>query len=123
MNGFHALAVGVLCVWRVTHLLAVEDGPWNAAARLRRRAGTGFWGGLVGCFYCLSLWTAAPVAAVLAADWREGLLLWPALSGGAILLQRATAPVPPALYHEDEEDDDELLRRQPAGGVGGAAVP
>lgn len=121
MSGFYALAVGVLCVWRVTHLLAVEDGPWMAAARLRRRAGTGFWGGLVGCFYCLSLWIAAPVAAVLATDRVEGLLLWPALSGGAILLQRATAPAPPALYQEDEETDDELLRRQALGGVGGPA--
>ncbi|HTE18679.1 MAG TPA: hypothetical protein VK689_09910, partial [Armatimonadota bacterium] len=69
MNGPYALVVGVLCVWRVTHLLAVEDGPWMAAARLRRLAGTGFWGGLAGCFYCLSLWIAAPVAAVLAGGW------------------------------------------------------
>lgn len=104
MSGAYALAVGILAVWRVTHLLALEDGPWNAAAHLRRRVRTGFWGGLVGCFYCLSVWTAAPAAAVLAPDWLQGLLLWPALSGGAILLQRITAPPPPASYYEEPEE-------------------
>lgn len=94
MTDLGALAVGVLAVWRVSHFLAVEDGPGRISARLRRRAGTGFWGSLLACFYCVSVWIAAPVAALIAHGWIEGLLLWPALSGGAILLQRATAPAP-----------------------------
>ncbi|HEX6745797.1 MAG TPA: DUF1360 domain-containing protein [Longimicrobium sp.] len=111
------VAVGVLCVWRVTHLLAAEDGPWDAVARLRRAAGHGMLGRLMDCFYCLSLWVAAPVAALLADGWRAGVPLWLALSGGAILLERATGAAAPALYHEDEpEEPDELLRREPAGG-------
>jgi len=116
------LAVGVLCVWRVTHLLAAEDGPWQSVARLRRWAGGGTLGELMDCFYCLSLWVAAPVAALLAEGWRTGVPLWLALSGGAILLDRATDRPTPAIYHEDPEDPDELLRRQPAegGGDGGA---
>ena len=114
------VAVGVLCVWRVTHLLAAEDGPWDAVARLRRAAGHGVLGRLMDCFYCLSLWVAAPVAALLADGWRAGVL-WLALSGGAILLERATGAAAPALYHEDQpEEPDELLRREPAGGGGTA---
>jgi hypothetical protein len=120
-----ALAVGVLCVWRVTHLLAAEDGPWQSVARLRRRVGAGMLGELMDCFYCLSLWVAAPVAALLAEGWRTGVPLWLALSGGAILLERATDRATPALYHEDPEDPDDLLRRQPEegrdGGGGGDA--
>ena len=95
MTDFTALTIGVLAVWRATHFLAVEDGPWRIAARIRRRAGTGFWGSLVACFYCVSVWIAAPVAALIAHGWIEGLLLVPALSGGAILLQRATLPAQP----------------------------
>jgi len=116
------LAVGVLCVWRVTHLLAAEDGPWQAVARLRRRLGGGMLGELMDCFYCLSLWVAAPVAALLAEGWRSGVPLWLALSGGAILLERATDRAAPAIYHEDPEDPDELLRRETEGGVGGGAA-
>jgi hypothetical protein len=110
--------VGILGVWRITHLLAAEDGPWDLVARLRTAAGHGFLGSLLDCFYCLSLWVAAPFAIVIGAGWVERLLLWPALSGGAILLERATTRVerpPPATYVEGdtplEEAGDAMLRR------------
>jgi hypothetical protein len=118
------LALGVLAVWRLTHLLAAEDGPGDILVRFRRRAGNGFWGKLLDCFYCLSLWIAAPFALLLAAGWKEGLLSWLGFSAGAILLERATGPrpgVPPALYMEDEEDDHELLW-QPESAVSPAAA-
>jgi hypothetical protein len=40
------------------------------------------------CFYCLSLWIAAPVAGVIGATPTERVLLWLAASGGAILVER-----------------------------------
>lgn len=85
------LLVGMLAAWRVTHLLNAEDGPWDLSVRLRRAAGAGFLGKLLDCFYCLSLWVAAPVAALLSSSWRDGVLLWLALSGGAVLLQRLSS--------------------------------
>jgi hypothetical protein len=109
---FYWLTVGVLCVWRVTHLFYGEDGPWNALAKLRQWAGEGFWGGLLDCFYCLSLWMAAPFAYLLGQTRLEKLLLWPALSGGAILLERITSReqrVPPVQYFEDAEHEKERL--------------
>ncbi|HVG08853.1 MAG TPA: DUF1360 domain-containing protein [Thermoanaerobaculia bacterium] len=110
--GFYSLIVGALCVWRITHLLSAEDGPGDVLVRLRRSTGNGFWGRLLDCFYCLSLWVAVPLALLLAEGWREGFLSWLAFSAGAILLERATGPViPPAPYFEDEEDDHELLRQ------------
>jgi hypothetical protein len=84
------LVLGILCVWRVTHLLNAEDGPWRLVVRLRLRVGNGFWGELLDCFYCLSLWVAAPLAIVLGSGVKERLLLWPALSAAAILLERLT---------------------------------
>ena len=106
---FYWLILGVLCVWRVTHLLNAEDGPWDFLVLIRRGVGNGFVGALLDCFYCLSLWIAAPFALLLGQDWRERLLLWPALSAGAILLERLTAPTKPdpsALYVEHEEHDE-----------------
>jgi hypothetical protein len=111
---FYWLIVAILCVWRITHLLNAEDGPWELLVRLRRLAGSGFWGGLLDCFYCLSLWTAAPIAVILEAGWKERLLSWPALSAGAIVLERLISrepPAPPAPYRE-EEKSDVMLRKE-----------
>lgn len=90
MSAFYGFVLGALAVWRITHLLNDEDGPWDALVRLRRLAGSGMAGRLLDCFYCLSVWVAAAFAWALAEDWKRGLLLWPALSGAAILLERAT---------------------------------
>ena len=112
------LALGILAVWRVTHLLVFEDGAWHFAARLRQRAGIGsFWSGLLGCFYCCSLWVALPFALLLGTGWGERILLWPALSAGAIALDQLTArrsgPLP-AVYAEDTEEEEipDVLRQR-----------
>ena len=110
---FYWLVLGILCVWRITHLLNAEEGPWDLLVRLRRRVGNSFWGDLLDCFYCLSLWVAAPLALPIGQGWKERLLLWPALSGAAILLERATARPgtlgsTPTYYVEDEEKHDVL---------------
>jgi hypothetical protein len=106
---FYWLTLAILAVWRITHLLQAEDGPWKLVARLRRSVGDGFVGQLLDCFYCLSLWIAAPFAWWVGESWKERLFLWPALSGGAVLLERVTHrrldATPPAMYFEDEEEE------------------
>jgi hypothetical protein len=119
---FYWLILGMLGLWRVTRLLYAEDGPWNAFAGLRKRAGEGFWGGLLDCFNCLSLWLSLPFAYVIGESWKERGLLWLALSGAAILLERITervAPTPqerrtPVVYFEDEESEHVLRKEQNA---------
>jgi hypothetical protein len=101
-----ALAIGVLGVWRITHLLHAENGPWNVMLRFRELISASFWSNLLGCFYCLSLWVAVPFAGLLAGDTMQRLLLWPALSAGAILIERLTSSEitsGQAVYLEDEE--------------------
>jgi hypothetical protein len=102
-------------------LFVAEDGPWNLLARLRHRAGVGFFASLLDCFYCLSLWVAAPVAWLIGRGMKERLLLWLAISGGAILFERVTdriEPTPPTLYYEDPEDKDGMLRKDQADTAG-----
>ena len=69
--------LGLLTVWRITHLLHAEDGPWDIVVRLRRAAGNGFWGKLLDCFYCLSLWSAVPLALLLGRTWWNALYCGP----------------------------------------------
>jgi hypothetical protein len=109
MSDLYRLLLGVLCTWRLTHLLQAEDGPWDASVYLRRAAGDGFFGQLLDCFYCLSLWIAAPVAWTLHSGAIDLAMLWPALSGGAILLERCTARTthrPEAVQAQLEEDKE-----------------
>jgi hypothetical protein len=114
---FYWLTLGTLTVWRITSFLQAEDGPWDVVIRVRRLVGEGFWGRLLDCFYCLSVWIAAPIAYLLGQSWLERALLWPSLSAAAILLERVTsaAPkVPPAPFVEDpgEEQDNGMLRTE-----------
>jgi hypothetical protein len=94
--------VASFAVWRVTHLLHAEDGPWDVLARLRRRVGGGPLGGALSCFYCLSVWVAAPFVPWVTGDLASGLVVWGALSGAAIALERlGDRSPPPALWHEE----------------------
>lgn len=111
-GGFYRLLLGALATWRLTHLLNAEDGPWDLLVRFRRAVGDGMFGKLLDCFYCLSVWIAAPIAYALGDGWRERLWYWPALSAAACLLERATtrAEIPPAIV--SEEAPDALLRTE-----------
>jgi hypothetical protein len=82
------LVLAILATWRVTHLLANEDGPWDLIARVRARLGHGLLGKLMDCFKCLSLWVAVPMAFFVSRRPVEIVLTWLALSGAACLLER-----------------------------------
>ncbi|HZP46172.1 MAG TPA: hypothetical protein VFB15_11020 [Candidatus Binataceae bacterium] len=103
--------LGAIAVWRISHLLVNEDGPGDIMKQMREIARGGFWGKVLECFYCLSLWVAAPATLLLARDWRGAMLLWPGLSGAAIMLERITVggqPIAGEHYLEEEETPDVL---------------
>jgi hypothetical protein len=116
MNWFW-LVVGILGVWRVTHLLHAEDGPWGAVTKLRRWMGNSILGKAMDCFDCLSLWVAAPFALLIGERWLDRALIWPALSAGAMMANRVLSRVlqpAAATYFEDpvEEVSDVQLRQR-----------
>lgn len=110
--------LAVLVTWRITHLLAREDGPADVLVRLRKRLGDGFAGKLMDCFYCLSLWVAAPLAFAVGRKPLDWLLAWLALSGAACLLER-TGQEPVVIQSLTEnksgEQDYGMLRTRPNG--------
>lgn len=88
--------IASLAVWRFTHMLQDEDGPFAIFARLQAWAARrpdkvgginqGFF-----CFYCLSIWVAFLPALAIAWDFSGFIgfiLLWFALSASAVLINK-----------------------------------
>jgi hypothetical protein len=104
---FYWFIIGVLAVWRLSFLLVAEAGPWDLFKGMRRRLAGSVFGDLANCFYCLSLWVSVPFGFLLNGTWKGRLLLWLALSAGAIIIEtavhRGTFMSTP-LYHEDQEE-------------------
>lgn len=80
--------LAALATWRLTHLVASEDGPGDIIATLRQWLGDSFIGKLMDCFFCVSLWIAAPIACLLTNKWTEWPMLLLAISGAACLLEK-----------------------------------
>lgn len=80
--------LAVLATWRITHLLAKEDGPGDVVFRFRVLLGESFLGKLMDCFKCLSLWVSAPSAFFVTRQPLELIIIWLAISGAACLLER-----------------------------------
>ncbi len=109
--------LAVLATWRVTHLLASEDGPADTIVRFRAVLGRSIVGKLMDCFNCLSLWVAALAALFVSRRPVEWVFCWLALSGGACLLERMgheSAVIQPMLQPA-EGDSNDVLRPETRG--------
>ena len=103
--------LAVFATWRVTHLLANEDGPGDVVFRARRWLGEGFIGSLMDCFNCMSVWIAAPMALFVSRNPRTWAVSWLALSGGACLLERlGGAPAGGSPDKQLMEGNDDVLQ-------------
>ena len=88
-----------LSVWRLAHMIAKEDGPFDIFFRIRVKLGaffnpaTGNWestnvfGAMLLCPLCLSVWFAIPFAIFYTENVRTGILCWLASSAIASLLE------------------------------------
>lgn len=93
LNDFSIEMKFVLCslaIWRATHLIVAEDGPWDVIVKVRVRLGDSQAGRAMDCFYCLSLWIAIPFTFVVASRCWDWFISWLALSAAASLLEQAT---------------------------------
>jgi Protein of unknown function (DUF1360) len=102
--------LAILATWRVTHLLANEDGPADVIFRLRRWLGDWFIGSLMDCFNCMSIWIAAPLALFVSRNPVVWFVSWLALSGGACLLERLGGASTAPQDRQQTEGNDDVLR-------------
>ncbi len=87
------LALAALAVYRVAHMVAVEDGPFDAFSEWRERIGQANWIGRgFHCVLCLSWWLAGLAAVWLVAvgiiGWAGFVLTWPGLAGAVLVLHK-----------------------------------
>lgn len=79
-------------------MLTQEEGPWDIFATLRRIAVGTMPGRALDCFYCTSVWVAAPLSfwvtpfriEAVGASVVATVVTWLAMSGAAGLLYRIT---------------------------------
>jgi hypothetical protein len=95
--------LAVLATWRVTHLIAYEDGPADLVVRLRIALGASLLGKLMDCFKCISVWIALPAAFFVTRNPLTWLFVWLGLSGAVCLLQSMREPVEAAQYQQLSE--------------------
>jgi hypothetical protein len=125
MTDWMKFGAAVLATWRVTHLLADEDGPADIIALVRERLDNSELGALMDCFACMSLWVALPFSFYVARKPRDRAVAWLALSAGACLLNQAASrggsdellrpPAPSAQSMADPSTSFATLSRQRAG--------
>lgn len=103
----------VLAAWRVSSLLAYEDGPGHILLKVRHWLGGGFWGRLMDCFDCLSVWVAAPFSLFVAGKPVDIFVAWLAISGATCLLDRSLGKS--VVFHatstQDQNQDNEKMLR------------
>jgi len=115
-------ALATLAVWRLAYLLSSEDGPGGIVARLRAALATSWAGLAMDCFACMGLWVAAPLTFFVGGDAVQLMVIWLALSGAALLLERLVPerPVEPLILERlsetsDPEMENGMLQSPPRG--------
>lgn len=86
--------VMALAVYRVSALIAIEDGPFDVMASLRGRVNQSSWFGRgVRCVVCVSFWLAIPAAWIISPPAVSGAgsawVTWLGLTGAVSVVHRA----------------------------------
>jgi hypothetical protein len=90
MEPLEKYLIMVIVVWRLTHLICAEDGPFDLIIKLRKLLGNSFFGKLMDCFYCLSIWIGLLCALYEGDNVWEIIILTLYYSGASLLLEKLT---------------------------------
>jgi hypothetical protein len=76
-----------LAVFRLSRMIADEEGPWAIFLNLRKAyPPTNWFGRGLECIMCLSVWVALPIACYIDGTWTAPLT-WLAVSAVTVLLR------------------------------------
>ncbi|MBA3704352.1 MAG: DUF1360 domain-containing protein [Bacteroidetes bacterium] len=90
MSDLEKYFILVVVVWRLTHLISSEDGPFDLIFKLRKAMGNSFFGKLMDCFYCLSIWVGLAASIFVSTDLKEIVILCIYYSGASIIVEKLT---------------------------------
>jgi hypothetical protein len=90
MEPLEKYLIMVIVVWRLTHLICAEDGPFDLIIKLRKLLGNSFFGKLMDCFYCLSIWIGLLCALFEGDNVWQIIILTLYYSGASLLLEKLT---------------------------------
>ncbi|HKR04937.1 MAG TPA: DUF1360 domain-containing protein [Bacteroidia bacterium] len=90
MSSIEKYFILVIVVWRLTHLISLEDGPFDLIIKLRKAFGNSFFGKLMDCFYCLSIWIGFGIAFFTGKSLEEIILLTLYYSGASLIVEKLT---------------------------------
>ncbi len=82
------LLLSVFAIWRLTAMIVYETGPFEVLVALRRALVRIGLGRLVGCFYCLSVWTSCAVVLVFPLSLATPLVFL-GVAGAVAMIERA----------------------------------
>jgi hypothetical protein len=97
------LLLTVLAVWRLTALIAYEAGPFGLLVALRRGLVRIGLGRMVGCFYCLSIWTSCATILVFPLTAETPLVIL-GVAGAVAIIERALSG---SLTTGESSDDEQ----------------
>lgn len=81
--------LSIAAVFRLTYMLQKEAGPFDILYHFRTVINKSKFGAsLFGCFWCLSIWVAAPFAWYLSNDLWQWFVYDLALSAGASIIHQ-----------------------------------
>jgi len=82
--------LSVLAVYRVSYMIANEDGPLDVFVFIREKAGQKNWIGRgLNCVLCISVWLAMiPAIIFFRSSFETTILYWFAIAGGVLVIHK-----------------------------------
>ncbi len=82
-------ALACLAVYRLTHLITIDEGPWSLMLALRLAVGQKrWWGRGLHCPLCVSFWLSLLPALLWARTPESFVLTWLGVAGAVVVLHR-----------------------------------
>ncbi len=87
MNLWMAVGLSILAIYRLSYLIAKEDGPFDMFASLRGKIGQeGWFGRGLNCPNCLSFWISIVPAIYISSSFLEFFTIWLGMAGMALII-------------------------------------
>ena len=82
--------LSVLAVYRVSYMIANEDGPLDVFVFIREKAGQKNWIGRgLNCVLCISVWLSViPAVGFFRSSFETLVLYWFAIAGGVLVIHK-----------------------------------